>query len=84
MNRSRARLTRTFPALTVLGLGVPACAHSASTPPPTAGRPITTGPAAVPAASPTVFTTTTVSAPTASVGIVESPWALGAGMGHRP
>ena len=85
MNRSRARLTPTFLALTVLGLGVPACAHGASTPPPTAGRPTTTGPAAaVPAASPTVVTTTSVSAPTASVGLATSPCASEQGWGTGP
>jgi hypothetical protein len=85
MNHSRARLIPTFLALTFLGLGVPACAHNASTSPPAAAQPTTTGPAAaVPAASPTVFTTTTVSGPTASVGSANSPWRFGAGMGHRP
>lgn len=72
MNGSRARLTLTFLALAGLGVGVTACTRAADTPPPTAGLPTTSPPAAASAASPAAHTTT-VSAPTASVGPALSP-----------
>lgn len=91
MNRSSARLTQTFLAITFLSLGATACTGATSTAPPTAGQPTTTtsptaaAPAASPAAlsTPKAVTPTSVGAAKASSGIsstacsTEQQWGTG-------
>ena len=66
MNRTSARLTQTFLAVTALSLGTTACTGATSTAPPTVSpSTTTTSPtAAVPAASPATVSTPKVVAPT--------------------